>query len=89
MVTQGSSLLDLVFYLNKRFNNFLDFFFQQEIFEAITSGCNIIPVSYDFEFPKAEQLPEDIRDLLRFNAVQWNHDYQDACVDKMLVYEVA
>lgn len=63
-------------------------FFYQEIFEAITSGANIIPVFFDFTIPDADRLPTDIRDVLRFNAVNWNHDYQDACVEKLLEYEV-
>lgn len=62
--------------------------FYQEIFEAITSGANIIPVFFDFIIPDADRLPTDIQDVLRFNGVNWNHDYQDACVEKLLKYDV-
>lgn len=43
---------------------------------------------FDFTIPDADRLPTDIRDVLRFNAVTWNHDYQDACVEKLLEYDV-
>ena len=46
--------------------------------------CNIIPVvEGDFQFPAAEELPEDIRVVCYFNSVRWVHDYQDACIDKL------
>ena len=46
--------------------------------------CNIIPVvEADFQFPEAEELPEDIRVVAYFNSVRWVHDYQDACIDKL------
>jgi len=46
--------------------------------------CNIIPVvEADFQFPEAEELPEDIRVVCYFNSVRWVHDYQDACIDKL------
>ena len=50
---------------------------------ALQSQCNIVPISDNFEWPKAEELPEDMRAVCHFNGVRWIHDYQDACVDKL------
>ena len=53
--------------------------------EKERNNCfNIIPVvEGDFQFPEAEELPEDIRQVGFFNSVRWVHDYQEACVDKL------
>lgn len=55
----------------------------QEIVAALTSNCNIIPIIDNFQWPEAEELPEDMRTVCHFNGVRWIHDYQDACVDKL------
>jgi hypothetical protein len=55
----------------------------QEIVAAIQDQCNIIPIMDNFEWPEAETLPEDMRNIWKFNGVRWIHDYQDACVDKV------
>lgn len=62
--------------LNRKFNS-------QEIVAALTSNCNIIPIIDNFQWPEAEELPEDMRTVCHFNGVRWIHDYQDACVDKL------
>ena len=54
-----------------------------EITAALEADLNIIPVTLDFQWPDAAQLPEEIRDLAHFNGVRWVHDYQDACIDKL------
>lgn len=49
-----------------------------------TKNCNIIPVvDPDFQFPDPEDLPEDIRQVLSFNAIRWIHEYQDASIGKL------
>jgi len=49
-----------------------------------TKDCNILlVVDADFQFPDPEELPEDMRVLCYFNSVQWVHDYEEACVDKL------
>lgn len=58
-------------------------FFVQEIVAALQSQCNIIPIIDNFQWPDAEELPEDMRTVCHFNGVRWIHDYQDACVDKL------
>lgn len=55
----------------------------KEIVAALSSNCNIIPIMDNFQWPDAEQLPEDMRSIPSFNSVRWIHDYQDACVDKL------
>ncbi|XP_053676658.1 NAD(+) hydrolase sarm1 [Anopheles nili] len=55
----------------------------REIVAALTSGCNIIPIIDNFQWPEPEKLPEDMRGVCHFNGVRWIHDYQDACVDKL------
>ncbi|XP_022668130.1 uncharacterized protein LOC111253252 isoform X3 [Varroa destructor] len=55
----------------------------REIVEAIEADCNIIPITDNFGWPDVNDLPEDIRPILYYNAINWIHDYQDACVDKI------
>ncbi|XP_063611289.1 NAD(+) hydrolase sarm1-like isoform X1 [Penaeus indicus] len=55
----------------------------REIVAALQSGCNIIPILDNFQWPDPEELPEDMRAVCYFNGVRWIHDYQDACVDKI------
>lgn len=62
------------------------FWFAQEIVAALTSNCNIIPIIDNFQWPEAEELPDDMRTVCHFNGVRWIHDYQDACVDKLERY---
>jgi hypothetical protein len=55
----------------------------KEVACAIQSGCNIIPVFDNFAMPDPTNLPETMRAVTSFNAVNWVHDYQEACVDKI------
>ncbi|CAL2037804.1 unnamed protein product [Caenorhabditis brenneri] len=47
---------------------------------------NIIPIfDQAFEFPtKEDQIPHDIRMITKYNGVKWVHDYQDACMQKVV-----
>jgi len=54
-----------------------------ELVAALDAGCNIVPVTLDFQWPDPQELPEDIRALCYFNGVRWVHDYQTACIDKL------
>ena len=38
----------------------------------------------NFDWPEPELLPEAIRPVTVQNGVKWIHDYQEACVDKIL-----
>ncbi|XP_033627458.1 sterile alpha and TIR motif-containing protein 1-like isoform X2 [Asterias rubens] len=55
----------------------------REIAAAIESKCNIVPVLDNFRWPKPEQLPDDMKNIIFFNGIKWIHDYQDACIDKL------
>ena len=55
----------------------------KEVFCALSSACNIIPVFDNFVMPDPELLPETMRAVTSYNGVKWIHDYQDACVDKV------
>ncbi|CAH8442735.1 unnamed protein product [Schistosoma turkestanicum] len=55
----------------------------KELVCALESGCNIIPITDNFTWPSADSLPEDIRSITTYNAVNWIHDYQEACIDKV------
>lgn len=48
----------------------------KEIVEALQNKCNIIPITYDFEWPNLEKIPDDMRAVTQFNAVSWQHEYQ-------------
>lgn len=50
---------------------------------AALEQCNIIPITDSFTWPEPETLPEDMRNVCKFNGVRWIHDYQDACVEKV------
>ncbi|XP_050410413.1 NAD(+) hydrolase SARM1 isoform X3 [Patella vulgata] len=55
----------------------------KEIAAAIEGGCNIIPLMDNFDWPPADKLPADMKNIVFFNGIRWIHDYQDACVDKL------
>ncbi|KAK4472715.1 hypothetical protein MN116_003942 [Schistosoma mekongi] len=55
----------------------------KEVVCALKSECNIIPITDNFTWPPADSLPEDLRSITTYNAVNWIHDYQDACIDKV------
>ena len=62
-----------------------DDWIHKELRCAFEHHKNVIPIfDQHFEFPKKEdQLPDDIRQITRFNGVRWVHDYQEACIDKV------
>ncbi len=55
----------------------------KEVACAIQSDCKIIPVFDNFAMPDQSQLPDTMKAVTSFNAVNWVHDYQEACVDKI------
>ena len=55
----------------------------KEVVCALNSDCNIIPVFDNFSMPKSKDLPVSMRALTSKNGVNWVHDYQTACVDKI------
>ena len=55
----------------------------KEVACALDSDCNIIPVFDNFLMPKSEDLPVAMRPLTSYNGVNWVHEYQTACMDKI------
>ena len=55
----------------------------KEVACALDSDCNIIPVFDNFLMPKSEDLPVPMRPLTSYNGVNWVHEYQTACMDKI------
>jgi class 3 adenylate cyclase/putative methionine-R-sulfoxide reductase with GAF domain len=57
---------------------------RREIAHAIKTTRNIVPVMLPgFSFPNAQALPEEIRDLVRFDAVEYNHRYFYPTIEKI------
>ena len=56
----------------------------KEVVCALNSNCNIIPVFDRFSMPKSEDLPVAMRPLTSYNGVNWVHEYQTACMDKIV-----
>ncbi|CAD5120838.1 DgyrCDS9392 [Dimorphilus gyrociliatus] len=56
----------------------------REITAAIDAGRNIIPIEENFKWPQPECLPSDMKAICSFNSIRWIHDYQDACVEKII-----
>ena len=54
---------------------------------ALQNSVPIIPVASNFEWPsKTEQFPDDIQRLMKVNAVNWIHEYQDASLSKLISF---
>lgn len=60
---------------------------RREISHAIRHRRNIIPLFCEgFEFPPESNLPPDIAELPRYNAIHWSHTYYDAMIERLLAY---
>ena len=55
----------------------------KEVACALNSNCNILPVFDNFSMPKSTDLPVAMRPLTSYNGVNWVHEYQTACMDKI------
>ena len=55
----------------------------KEVVCALNSCCNIVPVLDNFKMPEKADLPVSMRALTSYNGVNWVHEYQEACVDKL------
>lgn len=56
----------------------------RELIHAIDCSVHLVPVLDRFLWPNAEQLPLGIKPLFNMNGVSWSHEYQEACVDKLV-----
>uniref|UniRef100_A0A1I7XXR4 SAM domain-containing protein n=1 Tax=Steinernema glaseri TaxID=37863 RepID=A0A1I7XXR4_9BILA len=72
--------------LDRLFNdNNCEDWIHKELQCAFEHQKNVIPIfDQHFEFPAVEdEIPQDIRQITKFNGVRWVHDYQEACIDKV------
>ena len=58
----------------------------RELSHAIDSGVRIVPVMDNFTWPSDDNLPSAIKRLSSMNGVKWSHEYQEACVDKLVTF---
>uniref|UniRef100_A0A8C5SN10 NAD(+) hydrolase SARM1 n=1 Tax=Laticauda laticaudata TaxID=8630 RepID=A0A8C5SN10_LATLA len=56
----------------------------KEIATALSGRKNVIPVTDHFDWPDPEELPEDMRAILKFNGIKWSHEYQEATIEKLI-----
>ena len=59
----------------------------KELAHAMEAGVRIVPVMDNFTWPGDEDsLPPAIKRLSSMNGVKWSHEYQEACVDKLVTF---
>jgi hypothetical protein len=62
---------------------------RREIRHAISLDMNIVPVMMpEFKWPKAEELPEDIRPITLCEGLSYSHDYFPAFMDTLIQWAV-
>ena len=60
---------------------------RREIAHGLGEHRNIVPVMKDgFRFPSEDDLPEDIREVCRHNAVEYTHSYFGAAMEKLVSF---
>jgi hypothetical protein len=61
-----------------------DDWLRKEISQAIREKKNIIPLTIDgFHFPKEDLIPDDIREVIRHDAIKYDHVYFNAMISKI------
>ena len=59
----------------------------REIACALEHKVHVIPIlGTEFQWPKQSDLPEDLQQVCTLNGVSWSHEYQDACVEKIISF---
>ncbi len=59
----------------------------REVSHALSQDVQVVPLTDpSFQWPKDSELPEDMRRICSLNGVSWSHDYQDACVSKLISF---
>ena len=58
----------------------------KELVHAMENSIQVIPVLDQFDWPDTNALPSDMSSLPKMNGVNWSHEYQDACVDKIMSF---
>lgn len=59
----------------------------REVLCALEHQVQLTPIlSAEFRWPKQSELPEDLQQVCILNGVTWSHEYQDACVEKLISF---
>jgi len=59
----------------------------REVAFAMEKNILVVPLmEANFTWPKETELPKDIRHICSLNGVSWYHDYQDACISKLMSF---
>lgn len=59
----------------------------REVVCALEHKVQMIPIlGVEFQWPKKSELPEDLQQVCTLNGVSWSHEYQDACVEKIISF---
>ncbi|XP_065215640.1 NAD(+) hydrolase sarm1-like [Planococcus citri] len=57
----------------------------KEIKAALNSNCKIIPVfDSQFKWPQEDDLPADMKGICLYNGLRWDHENQEAVIDKLI-----
>ena len=65
----------------------LEDWLHKEVVCALECNTTVVPLcDPTFVWPIEKHLPEDLRALCRMNAVTWNHEYQDASVERLIKF---
>jgi hypothetical protein len=58
-----------------------------EILQAIKSQCNIIPVyNSGYVFPEKETIPNELKDIPRYQSIEYFNQYHNAAIDKLVSF---
>jgi hypothetical protein len=64
-----------------------DDWLRREISHSLSTERNIVPITFDgFQFPATASLSEEIREVVRHNAVNYSHEYYNATFDKLIQF---
>lgn len=59
----------------------------REVLCALEHKVQVIPIlTAGFQWPKQSELPDDLKQVYTLNGVVWSHEYQDACVEKIISF---
>lgn len=59
----------------------------REVVCALEHKVHVIPIlGENFQWPKQSELPGDIQQVCTLNGVTWSHEYQDACMEKIVSF---
>lgn len=60
---------------------------RREIVQAIESNCNVIPIfNKGFEFPNLYAFPEELKDIPRYQSIEYSNQYHQAAIEKLISF---